>query len=128
MSESRIKARHLSIAQERYVEAILDAEEHHGHAHVTLLADELKVKKPSVVQMTARLEQKGMVKRMGKAVTLTAKGKRVGLALQGRHAALQRFMQENLGMALKQANEEACRLEHVVSERFMQGIYDLLGH
>jgi DtxR family Mn-dependent transcriptional regulator len=127
MSEGKLMERSLSIAQERYVEAILDAEESHGHAHISMLSEALDVRKPSVVQMTARLEKKGIVKRNDKEVTLTPKGKGVALELQGRHEALQRFMQEKLGMNPARANQEACRLEHVVSGSFMRGLRSLLA-
>lgn len=114
--------RDLSVAQERYVERIADAEKDHGHAHVSLLADTLGVTKPSVVQMTARLIEMGIVKRKEKEVTLTQLGQRLASALHGRHALLQDFMEHELGMDVKAANKEACRLEHVVSPGFVRGL------
>ena len=127
MSQRRKIERQLSVAQERYVECIADAERTHGHAHVSLLADELDVKKPSVVQMTARLEKKGIVKRKEKEVTLTQLGHDIAHDLQGRHALLQDFLEKMLQMKTRDANQEACRLEHVVSSDFMRGLRRLLN-
>ncbi len=104
----------------------MDAEESHGHAHISLLSDALAVRKPSVVQMIARLEMEGIVRRKDKEVSLTNKGRSVALDLQNRHATLQRFMQEKLGMKQARANQEACRLEHVVSAGFMRGLRALM--
>ena len=126
MSERKKTARTLSEAQERYVECIADEESRHGHAHVSVLATALGVEKPSVVQMIARLEEKGIVKRKEKEVSLTGKGRTIADELQGRHAVLQDFMERQLGMNSREANQEACRLEHVVSHVFMRGIRKLL--
>lgn len=112
----------LSAAQEGYVEYIADAEKEHGHAHVSVLADSLGVTKPSVVQMTARLVEMGIVRRREKEVTLTTIGKRLAAELHGRHALLQDFMDHELGMDAKAASQEACRLEHVVSPAFVRGL------
>ena len=125
MAEHGRMNRGLTEAQESYVEFIADAEQDHGHAHVSLLSEALGVKKPSVVQMTARLERKGIVKRRDKEVTLTTMGRRIAGDLQGRHTLLQRFMVERLGMMAKEANQEACRLEHVVSSGFINGVRKL---
>ncbi len=120
------RERELSEAQERYVECIADAERNHGHAHISLLADSLGVRKPSVVQMTTRLEDKGIIKRNDKEVVLTRFGRGIAGELRGRHALLQAFMIKILEMDIKKASQEACRLEHAVSNDFMRGIRILM--
>jgi DtxR family Mn-dependent transcriptional regulator len=114
------KTHKLSAAQERYVECISDAETHHGHAHISLLADELGVAKPSVVQMVDRLSDRGIVRRQAKAIILTAAGKQIAKDLNGKHALLEEFMVGQLGMDVKTANQEACRMEHLVSSVFLR--------
>lgn len=127
MSSKGQKKLGLSMAQESYVECIADAEAHHGHAHVSLLAGELGITKPSVIQMTARLVAQGIAKRNDKEITLTSQGRRIAGELHGRHALLQEFMIEQLGMEAKAANTEACRLEHAVSPAFVRGLRAFLG-
>ena len=126
MSQHKQVENDLSAAQERYVECIADAEKDHGHAHVSRLADTLGVTKPSVVQMTTRLIELGIVRRKEKEVTLTQLGQRLACELHGRHALLQTFMEGTLDMDGKTANQEACRLEHVVGPSFMRGLRSYL--
>lgn len=122
MSQEKNRERTLSVAQERYVECIADAESNHGHAHVSLLADTLGVSKPSVVQMITRLAELGIARRRDKEVTLTPLGEKLAGELHGRHAILQDLMEGLLKMDAKAADEEACRLEHVVSADFMRSV------
>ena len=115
-----VKKSKLSAAQERYVECIADAEKHHGHEHITLLADKMGVKKPSVVQMVERLTSEGVIERQGREIVLTAAGKKIAGDLDGKHAVLEEFMVRHLGMSGAEANREACQMEHVVSECFLK--------
>ena len=117
----------ISIAQESYVECIADAEEAHGHAHISLLAATLGITKPSVVQMSARLVEQGIARRDNKEISLTARGRRIAGELKGRHKLLQDFMVKQLAMTAKAANEEACRLEHVASPLFVQRLRAFLN-
>ena len=114
----------LSLTQQNYVECISDAESQHGHAHVSALAEQLAVSKPSVVQMIARLVELDMVKRHDVEVLLTPAGRKLAKELDGRHALLRDFMVEQLGMPPKVAETEACRLEHAVSPVFVRALRD----
>ena len=126
MRTHRHKKEDLSVIQESYVECIADAEASHGHAHVSLLAEELGVSKPSVVQMIARLDKVGIVTRHEKEIALTRRGQQIAKELEGRHRLLQEFMMLHLGMDETSANNDACCIEHVVSQGFVRGLRDFL--
>lgn len=111
----------LSLTQQAYMEVIGDMERRHGHAHVTELARELGVSKPSVVQMLRRLADSGVVK-AGREITLSETGKRTVRELGSRQALLEDFMVRDLGMDPKAAAKEACRMEHIVSAAFLRGL------
>ena len=111
----------LSLKQETYIEVIGEMEQRHGHAHVTELARELGVSKPSVVQMLRRLAEAGVVTE-GKEITLSEEGQRTWKELGDRHSLLQDFMITDLGMDRKTASEDACRMEHVVSPAFIRSL------
>ena len=111
----------LSLKQETYIEVIGEMERRHGHAHVTELARELGVSKPSVVQMLRRLADAGVVRKTGE-ITLTEKGRRTVQELGDRHSLLQDFMITDLGMDRKTASEDACRMEHVVGPAFIRSL------
>jgi DtxR family Mn-dependent transcriptional regulator len=112
----------LSLAQQNYVECIADAEARHGHAHVSLLAEELEISKPSVVEMLGRLLESKIVRRQDKEVVLTATGRRIARELGGRHALLRDFMVKELRMERRTADADACRMEHVVSPSFVRSL------
>ena len=111
----------LSLKQESYIEVIGEMERRHGHAHVTELARELGVSKPSVVQMLRRLADAGVVTE-GKEITLSEEGQRTWKELGDRHSLLQDFMITDLGMDRRIASEDACRMEHIVSPTFMRSL------
>jgi len=111
----------LSLKQQTYIEVIGEMEQRHGHAHVTELARELGVSKPSVVQMVRRLTEAGVVRR-AREITLSETGRRVVKEFGDRQTLLQDFMIRDLGMDRKSASEDACRLEHIVSTAFMRSL------
>ena len=125
MSTRRSSTPDLSLKQQAYVEAIAQEENRHGHAHVSLLARELGVSKPSVVQMLGRLVELGIVRRKNSEAMLTGTGRRLAGELSGRHSLLFEFMVNELGMDRKTADADACRIEHVVSPAFVRSLRHL---
>ena len=115
----------VTLKQEMYIEVIHELERDHGHAHVSEIARSLGVSKPSVVQMLGRLEEAGLIKRDHKDITLTRGIRKIAGELGDRQAVLHEFMVTHLGMDARQAEHEACRLEHVVSSAFVAGLRKL---
>jgi Mn-dependent DtxR family transcriptional regulator len=115
----------VTLKQQMYIEVIHELERDHGHAHVSEIARSLGVSKPSVVQMLGRLEEAGWIKRAHRDITLTRGGRKIAGELDDRQAVLHRFMVTHLGMDARQAEQEACRLEHVVSSAFLAGLRQL---
>ncbi|MCF6277932.1 MAG: metal-dependent transcriptional regulator [Anaerolineales bacterium] len=82
----------------------------------------------------------GMLKRLAKTtpplvnyrkhhgVTLTENGKRAALSVIRRHRLLETYLHQSLGFPWDEVHEEACRLEHVISEAFEARIDAILGH
>ena len=73
------------------------------------LSERLKISMPSVSQMLLKLNPRG-------SIVLTAKGKRAGALVCAKFETLNKFLLR-LGFGKKQAEEEACVLEHAVSSR-----------
>jgi DtxR family Mn-dependent transcriptional regulator len=109
-----------SLAQQRYIETIDDLQRRDGHAHVTELAEAMRVSKPSVVEAVQRLGEAGVVTRRDKEIVLTNRGQGVARELSGRHAVLRGFMTEVLGMDAAAADRQACRIEHVADPDFVR--------
>jgi len=92
------------------------------------LAQRLGISSPSVSEMVNRLSSQGLVEHdRYRGQQLTREGRKVALELVRHHRLLEMFLVQVLGYSLDEVHEEAERLEHVISERMEQRIFDLLG-
>jgi len=102
---------------EMYLEAILVLSEQGRVVHSVDVAAYLKVTKPSVSRAMSNLKEAGYLT-MGAdgSIKLTARGKRKAVAVYDRHVTLTKFL-ESLGVDKKTATEDACRIEHIISNK-----------
>jgi DtxR family Mn-dependent transcriptional regulator len=92
------------------------------------LAQRLGISSPSVSEMVTRLSAQGLVEHdRYRGQQLTREGRRVALELVRHHRLLEMFLVQVLGYSLDEVHDEAERLEHVISERMEQRIFELLG-
>jgi DtxR family Mn-dependent transcriptional regulator len=113
--------REQSASMEDYLEAIAKLGERNKAVRVKQLSERLRVKMPSVTSALKRLSEQELVKheRYGH-VKLTAEGDKVARDVIGRHEALTRFFGQALGIDGKTAEEDACKIEHVISSSSME--------
>lgn len=92
------------------------------------LAQRLGISSPSVSEMVTRLSAQGLVEHdRYRGQQLTREGRRVALELVRHHRLLEMFLVEVLGFGWEEVHDEAERLEHVISERMEERIFELLG-
>ncbi len=92
------------------------------------LAQRLGISSPSVSEMVTRLSTQGLVEHdRYRGQQLTREGRKVALELVRHHRLLEMFLVRVLSYSWDEVHEEAERLEHVISERMEQRIFDLLG-
>src|SRR4029077_13508528 len=92
------------------------------------LAQRLGISSPSVSEMVTRLSAQGLVEHARyRGQQLTKDGRKVALELVRHHRLLEMFLVQVLGFGWDEVHDEAERLEHVISERMEQRIFDLLG-
>ena len=84
------------------------------------IAQRLDVSKASVNKAIASLKSQGRVEQAqyGK-VRLTEEGRSIGAAVWRRHRMLRAFLTDELGVEFDRADEEACKMEHALSEDTM---------
>lgn len=101
---------------EDYLEAILMLHNEHGYVRSVDIANQLGVTKPSVSYATRRLREEGHIE-MDKEgmIHLTDSGMEIASSIYERHRVLS-FLFEQLGVDLAVAREDACRVEHDLSE------------
>ena len=113
--------------EEEYLEAILILEEQRGKVRVKELSEMLGVKPPSVIEYLERLVRKGLVdyaKGRGE-IRLTKEGRRIAEQVYRKHMLLRKFL-EMIGVPEKVAEEDACKIEHVVSKITLDRIIALI--
>jgi len=92
------------------------------------LAHRLGISSPSVSEMVTRLSAQGLVEHdRYRGQQRTREGRKVVLELVRHHSLLEMFLVQVLGYSLDEVHDEAERLEHVISERMEQRIFELLG-
>jgi DtxR family Mn-dependent transcriptional regulator len=117
-------------SQEEYLEAIFKLTPSAKGATVGGLARELGVKPASVSQMVGRLLSDGLLerdKRDHNRVVLTDSGRERALGVVRRHRLSERFLTDCLGLPWDQVHEEACKLEHALSDQVEASLTERLG-
>ncbi len=102
---------------EEYLEAIYTFNERGEPAKNVELARRLRVSPPSVTQMIKRLAAEGLVEyEPYKGATLTGRGMALAQKVVRKHRLLERFLHDFLGLRQDRVHEEACKLEHSLSD------------
>ena len=100
---------------EDYLEAVYILISEDRPAQVRDVAKMLAVKMPSVVKAIHELKKLGLVtQKPYAAIELTVKGARVAKHVLNRHTLLRSFLMK-LGVSRKNADKDACLMEHILS-------------
>ena len=103
-------------ASEDYLEAMLMMKEKHGFIRSIDIAEQLGVTKPSVSYATKRLRENGYITMDNTGlITLTDTGMEIAERMYTRHKILSELL-IRLGVEEKIAREDACKMEHDISE------------
>ena len=107
---------------EDYLEAILTLQQKNGQVRSVDVAQALGYSKPSVSIAMKKLREQGYV-RMDEArlLTLTEQGEQVASAVYERHTTIKKALML-LGVEEADAAEEACKLEHAISDSTLEKI------
>ena len=100
---------------EDYLETMLILEEKNGYIRSIDIARHLGVTKPSVSYAVKRLKESGYINMESNGpITLAPPGREIATRIYQRHKALRTFL-EMLGVDPEMAEEDACKIEHVIS-------------
>lgn len=105
----------VSESLENYLETIFQICEQSQVARVKEVASRMKVTNASVVGALRELRKRGLAsqERYG-YISLTQKGRKLAQEVCNRHQALADFFQEVLGLSWLQAQQNACKAEHIL--------------
>lgn len=125
-SKSRLKG--TSEAVQDYLKAIFVLEQTHHKANTSALAERLQVQPSSVTAMLKKMAAAKLVNyRQRHGAALSVEGRAIALQIVRHHRLLELFLVRVLGYPWEAVHDEAERLEHVISDRFVDAIADLLG-
>lgn len=117
------KENELSGSLEDYLEAILFIAQQQTTVRIKHLVSHLGVKAPSVNAALKRLEKGGYIHyRHYSHVELTPRGRREAGVILGKHRLIYRFLTNILGIHPRVAQEDACRMEHILSRDTLEGL------
>jgi len=112
---------------EDYLEAMLVLQEKNGYIRSIDIAKHLGVTKPSVSYAVKRLRESGYINMEANGpITLAPAGYKIAKRIYERHKALTAFL-EKLGVSEGQAEEDACKIEHVISHETYVAICDFVN-
>lgn len=112
---------------ENYLETILRLQQRNGYVRSIDIARELEFSKPSVSRAVGLLKESGYITvEKDEGILLTDKGRKKAEAIYERHRLLTEFLIKTANVEEKTAEEDACRMEHIISDKTFQGIKEFL--
>jgi DtxR family Mn-dependent transcriptional regulator len=114
-----------------YLKAIYDLNTEEGTVSTSALAARLEIAPASVTGMLQRLaatEPALIIYRKHHGVQLTPAGERAALEVIRHHRLLETYLVDALGYTWDEVHDEACRLEHAISESLEARIAEHLGN
>lgn len=113
---------------EMYLRTVLELEEEGITPMRARIAERLDHSGPTVSQTVARMERHGLLTvEEDRSLRLTDDGRQKAVEVMRKHRLAERLLSDIIGLDLEYIHEEACRWEHVMSERVEQRLYALLG-
>jgi len=108
----------LTPSLENYLETILFLEKKNRVARVKDIAEMMNVQMPSVTGALKNLKSRGLINyQKNSYISLTEKGLEIANSVQNRHTLISNFLERVLAVPREEAEDEACRMEHIISPK-----------
>jgi DtxR family Mn-dependent transcriptional regulator len=114
---------------EEYLETIYKKSLADSMAKTTEISKDLGIAPGSVTQMLKKLESEGYVTYYQyKGVKLTDKGYKIARSIVRKHRILETFLYETLNINIEDLHEQACAMEHSLSDEAERKLCQLLDY
>ncbi len=114
---------------EMYLRTILELEEEGIRPMRARIAERLDHSGPTVSQTVARIEKHGFVQvAADRSLQLTAEGRKKAVEVMRKHRLAERLLADVIGLDIAYIHDEACRWEHVMSERVERRLLQVLDN
>lgn len=115
----------LSASLEDYLEIICNSLENNESVKAVELAKKLNVSRASVSEALSKLSEKNLIVNEGhKGITITNEGLKRAQEVILKHNTLTSFFENILGLDKEISEENACKIEHVISDDVFSRIKD----
>ncbi len=112
---------------EMYLESILVLQEQHGHVRAIDIARYTGYTKPSISRAVGLLKTHGHITVDPSGfIELTDSGRSLAEKILERHRILTEFL-ERIGVDAATADDDACKMEHVISDQTLDKIKEFLN-
>lgn len=112
-----------------FLKGVYTLQERMERVSTNAMAALLSISAPSVTDMAQRLLAAGLVHyEKYHGISLTEKGAQEALLIIRRHRLIEMYLVNHLGYALNEVHDEAERMEHAVSDRFMEALASKLDN
>ncbi len=113
---------------EMYLRTVYELEEEGIVPLRARIAERLGHSGPTVSQTVARMERDGLLSLAGdRHLELSVEGRLLATRVMRKHRLAERLLVDVIGLELEYVHDEACRWEHVMSERVERKILALIG-
>lgn len=103
-------------SSEDYLETILMLRERNGNVRSIDIVNKMNYSKPSISIAMKKLKSEGLVEMdLNGYITLTSRGEEIAKRIYSRHRLLEKCLIA-IGVDPETAEEEACRIEHVIDD------------
>ena len=107
---------------EMYLETIYILTQQKGHVRSVDISEYMNYSKPSVSRAVGILKSGGYIQvEADGSILLTEKGLEIGKKIYQRHTLLTNVLIQ-LGVSPEQAAEDACKMEHIISDETFQAL------
>lgn len=114
---------------EMYLKTVFELHETGTAPMRARIAERLGHSGPTVSQTVARMERDGLLHLdENRQIQLTDRGRELAMDVMRKHRLAERLLTDVIGLDWEFVHDEACRWEHVMSDRVEKRLVDLLDH
>jgi DtxR family Mn-dependent transcriptional regulator len=114
-------------ATEMYLRTVYELEEEGITPIRARLVERLGLSAPAVSETVARLEHEGLMSvEQDRTLRLSDRGRELARSVMRKHRLAERLLTDVIGLEFEQVHVEACKWEHVISDRVEERLVELL--
>ena len=122
------EAYNMTSSLEDYLEAVFVLSQQKGSVRLTDIAEHLGVSKPSVNRAVNTLTQNGFLEHITYGdIIITPAGESYAANVLRRHKLIKQFLVNTLGVDEENAENDACKMEHDISDESLEAIRRHMG-